>query len=74
MKGKSSVDEARINVSERARVDLREFANGLNTTYDAAVRFLLHLATQGDERPLYAGDRMRSQFDEWKREENGEVA
>lgn len=53
----------RIPVADDTLHRLRDFADGLGTTYDDAINFLIDMATDEDENPKLAGHRLRGRFD-----------
>lgn len=53
---------SRIPVTEETRDELREFVNGLGTTYDDAILFLLDTVKKEGEDALLAGHRLRKEF------------
>lgn len=53
----------RIPVADDTIQRLRAFADGLGSTYDDAINFLIDMATSEDENPKLAGHRLRGQYD-----------
>jgi len=53
----------RIPVADDTIQRLRAFADGLGSTYDDAINFLIDMATSENENPKLAGHRLRGQYD-----------
>jgi hypothetical protein len=53
----------RIPVADDTIHRLRAFADGLGSTYDDAINFLIDMATADEENPKLAGHRLRGQYD-----------
>jgi hypothetical protein len=53
----------RIPVADETLQRLRAFADGLGSTYDDAINFLIDMAAYEDEHPKLAGHRLRGQYD-----------
>ena len=53
----------RIPVADDTIQRLRAFADGLGSTYDDAINFLIDMVTSEDEDPKLAGHRLRGQYD-----------
>lgn len=53
----------RIPVADDTLQRLRDFADGLGSTYDEAINFLIDLAADEDENPKLAGHRLRGRYD-----------
>lgn len=53
----------RIPVADETIQRLRAFADGLGTTYDDAINFLIDMATDDEENPKLAGHRLRGKYD-----------
>lgn len=52
---------SRVPVTEETRNDLRQFAGGLDMTYDDAIRFLLKRSLREGEDFMLAGHRLREE-------------